>query len=147
MKPELNSELKQRFFALYWGQKVAFVPFKEPSDQICNVKDRCSYGEIKAEYLLLRPLSSITDTEAIELSKILDPNLSVEDLDSVVTEYKGQLVRSFEEIDFVPAENQISPIRIHFACQYLISKSFAIPYMGHSVAELEKAGWIKFVKE
>lgn len=95
--------------------------------------------------LLLKPLSSITDEDALELHKISYP----EDINHSVTGGFRILacidnnIRNFKdgtEIVFklLPGLN---------TADYLRSKGYAISWMGLSVEQQIKYGWIKLIEE
>lgn len=133
MKPELNQKLKERFFAQYIGQKVAAYDVEGGSPEVlkCDPLDQARHDFM---YLQLRPVSSIFDDEAIEVAKIVNGD------DGWETPQDGR--KAIAELDFLwPSPSAISHLN-----DYLRSKSFALPYHGHSVAELEKSGWIKLVE-
>lgn len=65
---ELTNELKARFFALYWGQKVMFAP-----NNINHHFHVCNGLDLQEDWCaLLRPLSSMTEEEAKELKTMKD---------------------------------------------------------------------------
>lgn len=141
MKPELTKELKERFYAQYIGSGI-----ESPMGIHVNTSWDLPMNAESNYPLLLRPISSITYEEALELCQILDPEIDFSEMEAI-RDYNNQLGVSFTDIDFEAAENQIAPVRISFASQYLQSKGFAVPFMGHSVEELISAGWVKLTTE
>ncbi|WP_342088033.1 hypothetical protein [Dyadobacter sp. OTU695] len=144
MKKELNDSLRLAFLAQYlnccecgnpgwswraqWNEASLIILFESKQ---------------KEGFLYLRPLSSITDDEALLLCQVMDPD--VEDR-FAVADYKKQLIRSFLEVDYEAHSHDINPVRIAWAMEFLRSLGFAVPYMGHSVGDLVKVGWIKVVE-
>jgi hypothetical protein len=62
MKAEINNENKSKFFALYWGQSIGFVK----NDMNGWEVGKCNF----IDSIELKPLSSISDEDAIEVAKI-----------------------------------------------------------------------------
>lgn len=108
-KTENNLENKKRFFALYWGQNVYKCANGYPV-----ALNPCSINN--SDYLLLKPLSKISDEDL----KVLGfGNIHA----FKVLYNKEKLILS--EVDF------------------LRSKGYAVPYMDLSVKDLIEYGWIK----
>jgi hypothetical protein len=129
------SELKQKFFAQYYKQEVAFIPspyFPEGDDLIRTTVDR--FHEIK--FLELKPLSSISD-EDLEFIVVGICGL---DRDEFLTGKNKESVGNFLNriIDFDSTDLHI--------CDFLRSKGYAIPWMGFSVDELIELGWVKLIE-
>lgn len=66
---ENTSYNKQKFFALYWGQKIVADGFC--LGDTCTVDFALSEGIVKEGWLELKPLSEISDEDAIEVAKIV----------------------------------------------------------------------------
>ena len=125
---ELTLENKAKFMYQYWGQEV----FKlQGLDKIY----KSPYVEVLDEdHLLLKQLSSITDEDAIEVSKIVRNFYTKEPLFSI-SEVKLFLSDWMSSVDFIALALYIN--------DYLRSKGYALPWMGLSVEEMIEAGWIK----
>lgn len=144
---ELTNELKARFEMLYYGQRVSMLhkPEGRYSDEVFKAPQILT-GPNQSEYLSLRPLSSITEEEAIEVAKKLSPTTFVlnrrwivrrHDLGGFTVE-QGLNYHSFDieddgELEMwdnyhskmaVSGENMLS------AYDYLRSKRFLLPFMG-----------------
>jgi len=165
MKPELTPELKERFFAQYWGQKVldgksnpVTFPIWYPPSEAAK----------QGYYALLRPIVGITDKEALIISEIM----KVEDRDfwtdqfSTFRVYNGNPLA--KELDYEASrirtglayaeyffrENKWANRSVWYCEQklilavgdYLRSVGVSIPFMGHSVQELVNAGWVRLVE-
>lgn len=146
MKAELTQELKERFFAQYWGQKVLELPYL-----VMREVDGF-YLQVVAKHnkpIHLRTLLSITDEEAIEVAKIMDVERSDFWTDQLkdCRVYAGDPVLKELDYDasFAKAGRQyvIDGRLSLYAYDYLRSVGIAIPFAGHSVADLVSAGWIK----
>ena len=115
---ENNLENKQKFFALYWGQKV-FINELLSDKPVQNIfiknlaseEDSTSYFE----YLLLRPLSKLRTEDAEELGRIWMRNPT------------GNFTDQCDD--------------------YLRSKGYAQAWMGISVEQMVDWGWIALDEE
>jgi hypothetical protein len=157
MKPENTLENKANFIMLYFNQKV--LCFRNTLEPIIYVglDDQISLGKARKEdFLLLTPLSQITDEDAIEITKI-----------SICRNPFAVHVKRSEcgeiEIENISHHSTwklfISGVYIYFKCgnsrreidstamleiyDYLRSKGYALPWMGLSVDELVEYGWVK----
>lgn len=133
MKIELTKELKAKFFALYWRQNVLTDGIERYT--VCSTWNFKHPGF----YLLLKPLSQISDDDVIEVVKIIgyDDRLKF----SQVEEIKEWFIDRFG----------IGYIKHKWDClnafDFLRSRGYAIPFMGISVEEMIKSGWIKDFKD
>lgn len=152
MKAEINLDNKERFFALYWSQDVLCSEMYGDGGTIYSVTMKTD--SVKDKWLLLKPLSKISDEDAVEVAKIVFPRINDwkfadrqqgdvwiddnedQDLGIVFTEglfeingYEFNIADEFE--------------RIIKATDYLRSSSYALPWMGISVEEQMQHGWIK----
>lgn len=127
MKAEINNENKEKFFAQYWGQDVLFdYPAKLGPYPINHSRN----WEHEAHLLYLKPLSSISDEDAIELGyQICDDTLNA----NYGMSPSGCFLDEMDE--FLSSD-----------ADYLRSKGYALPWMGLSVYEMIEAGWIKLVE-
>ena len=154
---ENTLENKAKFFAQYWWQEV----FLLNNNKYRITKSRFNAKTLKQEcYLELKPLSQISDDDAINVAKLVSPMLfegrgkngghyidksetwwySVKhngktlmvdiDLDGYVFEY--------DEVD-----EYKRPSRSLIGTDYLRSKGYALPYMDLSVEDLVEYGWVK----
>jgi hypothetical protein len=115
MKAEINNENKAKFFALYWGQEIL-------ND---GIETGGNVGDCEEEmFLLLKPLSSISDEDA-------------EFIDLQSEDYNEDGWFDGEGIFYYWASVDVD---------YLRSKGYALPWMGLSVEEMVQADWIKLTK-
>jgi hypothetical protein len=125
MRPELNQHLKERFFAQYYEQKV--MSDKDFPNRLEEVEP--CLGGVESTILLLRSIDQLTDEEYKEVAKCMyqDDHWLEADLgrDLLDTDKVLSLKLSGKIID------------------YLRSIGIALPFMGYSVEELVKAGWVK----
>lgn len=129
-------ENKAKFFALYWGQEI----LKAASVQGTFKVGKSFMGKIYADqYLILKPLSSISDEDLIQVSKYIGQDRGV----------------GFEEIVkrnvFGYMYGRLMPsIEIHksiLVIDFLRSRGYALPWMGLSVEEQVNRGWVKLKGE
>ena len=119
---ELNLENKAKFFNQYRGQMVFKLmgllhTYRYPSERL-----------EKYDYVELKPLSSITDEDAINVEFEGGSSHFIKVLESYGHEFN----------DLILKHNQID---------YLRSKGYALPWMGISVEQMVSAGWIKLIEE
>ncbi len=117
----VQTDVKCRFFAQYWGTKTMYVGgvgLVEVGKGGWNLKH-------PDFFLQLKPLSKITDEDAISMYRGLERNY--ESANQFLEDYKSIGFLEQSEVDF------------------LRSKGYAVPYMEYSVDELVKIGWVKLV--
>jgi hypothetical protein len=125
MKAEINNENKAKFFALYYGQEIIMKRvWDSPMDFKYLFQDDLEYN-VASTYLKLKPLSQITDEDAIE----------VECYGAGVDEYGY----SFSRVGHTSWKGHEQ--------DYLRSKGYALPWMGLTVDELVKAGWVTLTEK
>jgi len=152
MKTEINLENKAKLFAQYWGQNVAGMT--------CDMGGWTVGKRNDFDYLELNTLSSISDEDAIEVAHILTSNkytssdfkifhsgsnhnppyISV-DYRSVDFQYKCAF-QIYLSSNMIYA-NISNSVIWDYVVSFLRSKGYALPWMGLSVDEMIKAGWIK----
>lgn len=123
---EINNESKAKFFAQYMFQHILMWHDKSILYAV-DGSDLAIVSTKKTDYfLLLKPLSSITDEDVIESG-----NLSawISTVNEDISDYKDYVI--------------VSGIKETKVYQYLQSKGYALPWMGLSVEEMVQAGWIK----
>ena len=121
---QLNeTAVKCRFFAQYYGTEtfcggdnhiITNVEWYTISDE--------SYPN---PHLKLKPLSKITNEDAISMYRGLERNY--ESANQFLEDYKSIGFLEQSEVDF------------------LRSKGYAVPFMGYSVDDLVKIGWVQLV--
>lgn len=119
---QLNeTAVKYRFFAQYWGTKTMYVGgvgLVEIGNGGWNLKH-------PDFFLQLKSLSKITDEDAISMYRGLERNY--ESANQFLEDYKSIGFLEQSEVDF------------------LRSKGYAVPFMGYSVDDLVKMGWVQLV--
>lgn len=140
---------KRRFFALYWGQQIMRLNFDHPENTDVYEIDRHNMHSIEEEeYLELKPLSSITDEDAIELSKfqLWNEGKEYEMIDS--NKKRDEYLIKHAKFDIKDSEIEQKHTNLDqslYAKSYdfLRSKGYALPYLGISVETLVEWGWVK----
>ena len=116
---------KEQFFAQYWGQEVLHCKGYALSFKVGKGYDFTDPNF----YLLLRPLSSITDEEAMEIAESF-------------CQIKGLIFKPEHSI-FILHDHRFDSIIV----DHTRSLGFALPYMGITVEEQIERGWIKLKEE
>lgn len=128
---ENTLENKEKFFAQYWGQRILRYSFWRE-----DVESRdCKFEEaVKNHYILLKPLSSITDEDAVEVAKIFNQH-------KIKAHYSDDSLKAY----LIKEGKQFAFRCEHYVViyQYLQSKGYALPFMGLSVEQLVEYGWVK----
>jgi len=130
----MDQKLKERFFAQYFGQKVLHMDDESNLEYIFPIVKSTFFATNKGNYLLLRPISTLTDEEAIEYAKLQDYESPTEKDD--FTSLRSQLRVSIKNqwLNFTTVD-------------YLRSIGVALPFMGHSVQEMIDCGWIRLIEK
>jgi hypothetical protein len=129
------TSVKSRFFAQYWGQDV------------CQKKG--------GSYLKLKPLSKITDEDAIEIIKIIDLksnrfiNVNYSYAEKKQLPYIKSVISDKGRFDindnfYLIIDNQLIEFSLNIF-DFLRSKGYAVPFMEYSVDELINLGWVLLV--
>ncbi len=123
------TEIKIIIFAQYWMQKIGITKFTHRL-QI----NRSNIGNI--DKISVKPLSAITDEDAIEVTKIAYKgrwDLPPDEKQLLVLGKQAVRDLFFNHGSFPMSHN-------FFIFQYLQSKGYALPYLNYSVEELVEAG-------
>lgn len=158
---ELTLENREKFFALYYGQEVWLR-----KDNQLFIMDGESIETPYGIGILLKPLSSITDEDAVEMARIALYHPTIEgfcnddvwigegDLDNIGNHSLEVGMRCWEgtltindQTGIVKLSDEDKDEQFVFntskLVDYLRSKGYALPWMGLSVEEMVEAGWIK----
>ena len=117
----VQTDVKCSFFAQYWGTKTMYVGgvgLVEVGKGGWNLKH-------PDFFLQLKPISKITDEDAISMYRGLERNY----------ESSNQFLEDYKSIGFLEQSE----------VDFLRSKGYAVPYMEYSVDELVKIGWVQLV--
>ncbi len=134
---------KEKFFALYIRQRVLVNNFCTESangvvtitalDYLHNTEMYC--------YLMLKPLSSITDEDAIEVAKLFWKEDKYHTIKN--GKYYVGTINQFHENPIVEYGIEMYPHNALLMCDFLRSKGYALPFLDLSVSELINYGWVK----
>lgn len=159
----MTSKIKAEIFAQYYGQQL--LRWHQWSDNTLNsivdMKAPMKSGELDIDegwFLELKPLSNISDDDAIEVSKFLNwgrdiiknrlngnirDDQNLEELKLIYIRIGKKSVEVFNgyKIDAVRS----SPLEISKCFQYLLSKGYALPYLDYTVEDLVELGAYKLI--
>lgn len=126
MTPKNTNKNKQALYAQYWGQEV----------------------RMRNEKLFLRPISSITDEELLEVGRmLLSGTVHIEHRDSNKVTLENNLVSQcyvwFDGEVHVEEYVQAVPLSILEVYDYLRAQGFALPFRGITVDEQIEFRWIE----
>lgn len=141
MKAEINKENKARFYGANWGNTVVIDGSRLDLNSI-------DYdGWLEDSYLELKPLSDISDEDAIE---VYCRNLVAFPKDKAYLETKSfsnnilGIKISCLKYPYLKTEYfDINYIDI-FRAEFLRSREYLLPWMGLSCEELIEASWAKY---
>lgn len=119
---EMTIESKSRFFAMYYGQAVYRL------DGLSNLKSKPFETPMDGDHLELTALEDITAADCRFINELEEWNY--EDIDSIRNVILNCLLYNR------------GATKVH-QYDYLRSKGYALPFMGWTVEEMVKAGWIK----
>lgn len=154
---ENNLENKAKFFAQYWEQKV----FKSSINQKAPHKNTFGKSIRHNDFLELKPLSSISDEDAIEVAQLITRFKWDLDFGTKVIKEENQVIVYYDAVkngykhktsiydDFFSRSYSGEPVHelSGVVYDYLRSKGYALPYMGLSVEEQVNRGWVKLKGE
>ncbi|MFY7988084.1 MAG: hypothetical protein ACOVNP_04320 [Flavobacterium sp.] len=123
-EPLDKTTVKCRFFCQYFDQIVA-KETKYPNSQAINTTTVFLINQLSNYHLELKPISKITDEDAISMYRGLERNY----------ESSNQFLEDYKSIGFLDQSE----------VDFLRSKGYAVPYMQYSVDELIKMGWVQLV--
>lgn len=127
---ENNLDNKAKFFAQYWGQAVMRY---DTGNVIYGVEGKLVNTVDEKDYLQLKPLSSISDEDAIELWDKLYLN------NTWANKEKIYAVHTSIGLD----SNDYTFFEVQIIVDFLRSKGYALPFGGLSVEQLVKYNWLR----
>ncbi len=166
----MTPEERNQLFALYWGQDVFARNHNNGTRDFSGRVDNLAMDNSEGGFLLLKPLSSITDEDAIEIGKMVFYSYREYPEDTtIIPKRSGNTIGAravcdnfledeyysiWYDKDEVPMEvSWYSDIKrykrdyIHAYgvghIDFLRSKGYALPFKTYSVKELIKEGFIK----
>lgn len=156
MEIQNNLENKAKFSCLYHGQRLQRI---KESYGVNATLFLVSANVTENSFLELKHLSRISDYEAINVAKIVCPEMfqnagvdpiKIERHGEWLTVWRKRNVHSVD-IDFLgyttcqneEVEYKRNSIGTTFAIDFLRSRGYALPWMGISVETLIEWGWVK----
>lgn len=161
MKEDIKK--KSNFFAIYFGQKVGFWTLNGREQMFLISSNRFVSSNVKGMTLALKSMKSITDEDAIDVAKIIAPEMNalhqsakflvdrsndwlevktIHNKFSVDIDYDGIISKCVNDSDEMYRYNE----NIVHGIDYLRSKGYALPWMGISVKELVEMGWMELIE-
>jgi|JI7StandDraft_1071085.scaffolds.fasta_scaffold94576_4 hypothetical protein len=142
---------KEAFFAQYFGQQVIVTKgtYSKPTGSIYKIRhdimEALNLGDLTKVKLavLLKPLTQITDEDAIEFFDILWAKDETHRNKPI--EFKIDFGKDWA---LAPTSERygLIPTGLFHGVDFLRSKGYALPYLGISVDEMCKLGWIKLIE-
>lgn len=131
----ITTEIKEKIFSQYWGQIYQYHDSKSAPQ--FRINERTFPLDDEPVFIILKPLSAITDEDAVEIAMLggLAGKLAAKEY--VVSAGKSLVLHYFNKQTNVYGKDWF---RIF---QFLQSKGYALPYMDYSVEDLVKAGIYK----
>ena len=137
----MTQQEKANFFAQYLGQEIMSYPHNSGCLMYVGGINMTNLSD---EYIILTPLSMITDEDAIEVATqqgFHNKHVTISKENQI--QYGKEIAETLnEERDNV--ELYYSTMVMN--ADYLRSKGYALPWNGHTVEEMEKSGWLKLNK-
>lgn len=136
VQPLDKTAVKCKFFGQYLEQIIA-KETKYPNSPTINTTSVLLIDELSNYHLELKPLSKITDEDAIVVAKIFG---MTEDF-----EFIGKMLCTtmFDNSD---SESETSIFNSNAkAVDYLRSKGYALPFRIYSVEDLVSFGWVQLI--
>lgn len=129
---------RTKFFAQYWGQIICCVRIEDAPDVKDIIVDLSDWKvRYKHSYLELKPLSSISDEDAIDfLHKLEDKEFCDRKTKREKIEWGKAFIESF-------ITHRLSPQCYIISADFLRSKGYALPWNGITVEQQIEFGWIK----
>jgi len=129
---------KSKFFAQYWGQKV--LVFNDQGQYVKGGRYEVDGSVDNHSFLELKPLSSISDEDAIKVfDKVFPNSLPTNDYDKIET-IKEVYENEFRVYRFLGLDDSTSFID---ACRAL---EYALPFNGLSIKKQIEYNWVKIKK-
>ena len=121
-------DVKRRFFAQYWGQN-----YNLDNGTIKWEVNHRAFPLDETATLLLKPLSKITDEDALEVANIISRTIHDSISKELVSYYKEDVLNNPE----------IFPYASYSTVDYMRSKGYAVSFMEYSVEDLVSFGWVR----
>lgn len=144
----MNQELQDKaaFFAQYWKQNVFTYTVMNGSPRTCSltVYEMDRVGYYKTCYLSLKPLSAITDEDAIEVANIMDiePVLLTRDEFHLRFGKEGDCIGIWFDGEIL-VDGEQCPLCVLQAYDHLRSRRYLLPFRQYTTQQLLDMGWAK----
>lgn len=147
---ENTLENKAKFISIYWGQNI-FIPKNSiKAWRVPGFIDNAECDYSFDGHIILKPLSSLSDEDAVCVASIFDdlkPGESFHRGIDNVSFLNHNTTRIWFNGDIVyDAYDATNPLFVLRAYDFLRSKGYALPYNGLSVEKQIEYGWIKLTE-
>lgn len=133
-------ENKQAFFAVYTEQEYTYKnnwgTFKASLSDRNNISN--FYNQLDTAYHTLKPISEITDEDALHSTKLLRSGSHLSE-ESRISQFK----QLFETPNFWVNQTNVSLSEMLRVFDYLRSKGYLLPFRDITTDELIEFGWVK----
>ncbi|WP_294203058.1 hypothetical protein [uncultured Chryseobacterium sp.] len=137
-------ENKQKYLGAHWGTPTLTTVRRSSKGAYVAVHGRvCSnwnLGEIVEGYLKLKPLSELTDEDAIEFFDIVWAKVGNHKNQS--REFKISFGKDWA-LSPMSERYGLIPSGLFHGIDFLRSRGYALPWMGLSIETLQEYGWLK----
>lgn len=142
---KINNENKAKFFAQYWGKEIVAHEFISAGENA--VVGSVIFRNLDNWHLELKPISDISDEDAIDVAKIntsihwnngLTPNVWKNSFGKTIVSNGTGIIDKYGQT--IISENYLSYTQVDL----LRSRGYLVPWMGLSCEEIIKAGWAKY---
>lgn len=130
-EPLSKTAVKSRFFAQYWGTKTLYV------GGVGKVEVGNGGWNLKHPnfFLQLKPLSKITDEDAIGVANIISTTIHDSISKELVSYYKEDILKDPEVLCYASYKT----------VDFVRSKGYVVPFMEYSVEDLVSFGWVQLL--
>lgn len=132
---QMSEKRKRRFFAQYFGIRV----FQNELNKQYNCPNysypSSIFNKEINEFLQLKPLSKITDEDAVGVANIISTTIHDSVSKELVFYYKEDILKDPEVLCFASYKT----------VDYMQSKGYALPFMEYSVDDLVSLGWVRLI--
>ena len=123
-------ENKAKFFAQYWGQNILIY---EPDLGYRRIVNDYKIGNADEFVALLKPLSQITDEDAIEVAKIITETVTQSNTGEEVEYFKEEILKDPEVLCYATSDT----------VDYCRSKGYAAKWNRIPVSQQVKWEWVE----
>lgn len=133
-----KTDVRCRFFAQYWGSKTLYV-----GGAGLQTIGKGGWNLNHPDFFLqLKTIEDISDDDAVEFFDIVWGNVGTHKDKS--RDFKIKFGKDWALSPFSERYGLI-PTGLFHGIDYLRSKGYALPFMGHSIQDMVSLGWLQLV--